>query len=174
MLFRLKSFFTPQWHYDDLPNDILEGFFNSSPSNNLIKCENCLVKYKNNECFVYKSSFVDLSNRAITFESVSSLKFLHSKTYFRNCSMISDGNGGSIYVTGSGTIIQHQFCCYRSMIKSGFGVFTYSSLDSLSFSYIVESSLYNCGNPNFGDSSLRISEGTAGFTYSNASKNAII
>ncbi|EAY04448.1 hypothetical protein TVAG_194130 [Trichomonas vaginalis G3] len=88
--------------------------------------------------------------------------------------MTTDGDGGSVHFTGSGTIVQHQFCCYGSMLKSILGVYSYTFLDSSSFSYLVESSLYNCGKPDVGDSSIRISKGTAGLTYCNASRNTLI
>ena len=133
-------------HFDQLPNDVWELFYNTSLNSKPIRGTNVTARSTKNECFLYNCIFITITTKsAISFER-SNNKFLNSYCSFTNCS--SNTNGGSIYFNCDSSIVQYRTCGYKSKTNSDWGHHSYVQLDynSNNKNYLYESYFYLCGN----------------------------
>lgn len=148
------------------------SFYGDTYDGNSYKnCKNCQVLPKNNEIYVYESSFIDKSSGAISI-STDDIKFLHTYCFFYNCH--NTDNGGAIYYNGNGAIIQHRFCTINSYITGGVGLHSYTKLveNSQKQNHIIECSISNCIGEE-GNHLIFFQNGNCGISSSNISRNTV-
>lgn len=129
-------------HFDQLPNNVWELFYNTQPNSKPIQGTNVQARSTNNECFLYNCIFITITTNSAIYFNVSNNKFLNSDCSFTNCS------SGSIYFICNSSIVQYRTCGYKSKTNSDWGHHSYAYLDSKSNNknYLYESSFYECGN----------------------------
>ena len=132
-------------HFDQLPDDVWELFYNTSTSPKPIQGTNVQARSTKNECFLYNCIFITIITNSAIYFNVSNNKFLNSYCSFTNCS--SNTKGGSIYFKCNSSIVQYRSCGYKSKTNDQ-GHHSYVELVSKSNNknYLYESSFYECGN----------------------------
>ncbi|EAX81478.1 hypothetical protein TVAG_519560 [Trichomonas vaginalis G3] len=133
-------------HFDQLPNNVWEHFYNTSHNSKPIQGTNVQATSTNNECFLYNCIFITITTKSAIYFTNTSNKFLNLYCSFTNCS--SNTYGGSIYFNCNSSIVQYRTCGYKSKTNSDRGHHSYVQLvdESNNKNYLYESSFYECGN----------------------------
>lgn len=149
---QLPKTFTGFWsyvthfHFDFASKDVWKLFYNSTPTSEPLIGENIDTNITNGECFIFKCTFIGISDRSSIFFESHQVKCLISDSLFKNCS--SRNNGGAICFQDSGSFVHHRVCAFKSNTYNFLGHHSYIQLrgNSNDLNYHYESSYYKCGN----------------------------
>ena len=155
-------------HFENIPKNIWYELYGENNKTNPTTCVNCSISVTNSECFVLLSFFHDLEEGAISI-TTNNIKLLHSECSFNDC---KNSYGGSVYVYGQNSIIQHRCCSLYSQASSR-GQHSYSELSDGNFNYFLESCVSSCGKREKGFDTISCSYGIINISYSNISNNNV-
>lgn len=163
-------------HSEEPTHDVWDRYYNKNDeTTNYYQCTNCSVSQEDKKIFVSECSFISVKNSAIRIDN-KTLEFLHSFCFFDSCSNNNHQNGGAIYFSCNGSIVQHRFCSVNASVSNWIdGIHSYTDLleeNSSNINYIVESCISYCGYENQ-LSSIRMSKGISGIFSTNISQNNI-
>ena len=155
-------------HFENIPKNIWYELYGENNKTNPETCINCSISISNSECFVLLSFFHDLASGAISI-TTNNIKLLHSECSFNDC---KNSYGGSVYVFGQNSVIQHR-CCSLYSQASNFGQHSCSYLSYGNFNYFLESCVSSCGQKEKGYETISCRYGIINISYSNISNNNV-